>query len=78
MDTSHVTKEMREAGSNIASALCDASIAKSFDGLGGSKTWDEWLGEEEIPNRDIVLAYLEEEINSVTAIYITMEREKSK
>lgn len=36
-------------------------------------TWDEFMSQE-APNRDLVLAYLEDEINSVTAIYIAMER----
>lgn len=69
-----VTEQMKKAGS-IASNLYDASISKAMGGLGGCKTLDEWM-DEEVPNRDIILLYLEEKIDSVTAIYMAMERAK--
>lgn len=68
-----VTETMRIAGSNIASALIDAQVSKCMDGLGGSKTWDEWC-QIDIPNRDLIVDCLEERIDSVTAIYIAMDR----
>lgn len=70
-----VTEQMKKAGKNLASNLYDASISKAMGGLGGCKTLDEWL-DEEVPNRDIILLYLEEKIDSVTAIYMAMERAK--
>lgn len=70
-----VTEEMRKAGSAIASALMDAGVAKCMNGLGGSKTWDEWVCED-VPNKDLIVAYLNEEIDSITAIYLAMERAK--
>lgn len=70
-----VTNQMNEAGSKIASALMSASVSKCMNGLGGSKTFDEWLGDD-IENKDLVISYLNEEIDSVTAIYLAMERAK--
>lgn len=66
-----VTEEMKKAGNDIASRLYDASISKA---LGGNL--DEWL-DEEVPNRDIILMYLGEKIDSVTAICMAMERAKA-
>ena len=71
----YVTDAMRQAGSDIASALMNGSIAKSMDGLGGSKPWSEFVGDD-APNKDLVLAYLSGEIDSMTAIYVAMERAK--
>lgn len=68
-----VTPEMVKAGSDIASVLMDASIAKCMNGLGGSTTWNEFVSRE-TTNRDIVIDYLEDRIESVTAIYLAMER----
>lgn len=68
-----VTPEMVKAGSDIASVLLDASIAKCMNGLGGSKTWEEFV-EGDVRNQDIVIDYLEDRIESVTAIYLAMER----
>lgn len=66
-----VTEEMKKAGNDIASHLYDASISRA---LGGNL--DEWLNEE-VPNRDIILLYFEEKIDSVTAICMAMERAKA-
>jgi hypothetical protein len=66
---------MQEAGSKMSNLLMDASIAKCMNGLGGSKTWEEFIGYH-IENRDLVLSYLEDKIDAVTAMYIAMERAK--
>ena len=66
-----VTEEMKKAGNDIASRLYDASISKA---LGGNL--DEWL-DEDVPNRDIILLYLEGEIDSVTAICMAMDRART-
>lgn len=68
-----VTPEMVKAGNDIASVLIDASVANSMNGLGGSTTWDEFVSRQ-THNRDIVIDYLENRIESVTAIYLAMER----
>lgn len=70
-----VTKSMIDAGEKMASDLMNAQVSTYMDGLGGSKTWDEWLAAD-VSNRDLILAYLNEEIVSVTAIYIAMHRAK--
>lgn len=62
-----------KAGENMASMLMDAQVSKCMDGLGGSKTWEEWLGED-FENKDLVVRYLNEEINSIEAIYLAMQR----
>jgi len=72
-----VTKAMKEAGCRIASNLIDAQCSWSMNGLGGSKSWREWLAaNSNIPNRDLVLAYVDGKIESVEAIYIAMDRAK--
>ena len=64
---------MRLAGEKIASTLMDAQISKCMNGLGGSKTWEEWI-DEDIENKDLIVAYLEEKIVSVEAIFLAMQR----
>ena len=71
--STEVTEAMAAAGRQIASDLLSASVSKSMGGLGGSKTWEEWANSD-VKNRDIILAYLEEDIDSVTAIYKAMQR----
>lgn len=76
LDIWKVTPEMQKAGSEMASVLMDAGIAKCMDGLGGSRTWSDWLAED-VPNRDLAIEYLDDKIDSVTAIYLAMDRARS-
>lgn len=71
-----VTLEMQSAGREIASNLMDAQIAKQMNGLGGGTTWEQWLTQP-IKNKDLIIAYLNDEIDSVTAIYIAMYRQRN-
>lgn len=71
----NVTDKMAEAGRQIASELMTAQVAYNMDGLGGSMYYEEWL-EKPTKNRDLIMQYLLDEIDSVTAIYLAMEREK--
>lgn len=72
-----VTEEMRNAGSEIASNIINATVAKNMNGLGGSCTWGDWLDKYgDVPNLDLILDYVETRIDSVTAIYLAMERAK--
>lgn len=68
-----VTKEMVEAGRDLASLLVEATVAKCMNGFGGSQTYAEWF-EVEVKNKDLAVAYLNDEICSVEAIYIAMRR----
>ena len=68
-----VTIEMIEAGNTMS----EANIMYHLNGLGGVKTWEEWL-KEDTPNKDLAIAYAKGKIKSVDAIYITMERAKVK
>lgn len=74
-----VTKRMQEAGNEMASNLIDAQISKCMDGLGGCKSWKEFV-DQDIPNRDLIIKYLEskEDFDSVSAMYTAMERERLK
>lgn len=74
MKTIIVTEEMRLAGENIANALIHASVSKSMGGLSGSKTWEEYLNNFNDENLDLILQYLDNKIDSVTAIFIAMQR----
>ena len=69
-----VTKEMIKAGNQMASDLTDATIIKNFDGIGGGLSFVQWK-DKEIKNRDLILKHLNNEIDSVTAIYAAMRRE---
>jgi hypothetical protein len=76
-DLSGITEAMTQAGEDIASAMMDAHISYNMKGLGGCRTWKEWLeAHAEIPNLDLIEAYLKEEITSVDAIYLAMHRAK--
>ncbi len=69
-----VTEKMREAGSQIASDLIDAEICYSMGGLGGSKNWGEFVAGYSGKNFDLIYRCVNGEIDSVTAIYIAMNR----
>lgn len=70
------TDKMIEAGNTMASDLTDASIMNEMKGLGGSsQSIEEYLGT--VDNVDIIYKYLLNEIDSVTAIYIAMQRARS-
>ena len=66
-----VTKEMQEAGNKLASELYDVVITKA---LGGPKELEDCLAQCDPTHVDIIRQYLNEEIDSVTAIYIAMHR----
>ena len=72
-----VTEKMREAGSQIASDLIDAQVSNCMGGLGGSKVWEEFESSHSGKNMDLIKRYVNDEIDSVTAIYIAMHRESS-
>ena len=69
-----VTEKMREAGSQIASDLIDAEIAWNMNGLGGSKKWNEFVEGHSGKNFDLIMKHVDDKIDSVTAIYIAMNR----
>lgn len=74
-DNQEVTEAMIEDGRQIASDIMNANVSKHMNGLGGSQTWDEWL-DAGVKNRDLAIAYVNGEIDSVTAIYKAMQRAK--
>jgi hypothetical protein len=71
-----VTEPMIEAGRDIAHNLITANVAKSMNGLGGGKTWDEFRNSG-AANMDLCNAYVNDEIDSVTAIYLAMHRART-
>ena len=68
-----VTNKMVEAGNVMASDLANWSISKALGGLGDSTLYEE-LSKRDVVNKDLVIAYLDKKIDSVTAMYIAMER----
>ena len=62
-----------QAGQDIAEYLIDASCRYSMAGLGGCKEFKI----DDFPTKyhDLIMAYIEKEILSVTAIFIAMNRE---
>lgn len=73
-----VTKEMEQAGKDITNNLTFAQAAKKCNGLGGSKTWAEWLEQnmKDCENSDLIFSYLNGVMDAVTVVYIAMERAK--
>lgn len=65
-----ITEEMVSAGREVARDLITANICKNMNGLGGCKTWEEFKA----TCKHLVLCeqYLNDEIDSVTAIYLAM------
>jgi len=69
------TKQMTEAGGQIASDLMDAQVSWSMNGLGRSRSWREFISQD-LQNKDLIEEYIAGNILSVDAIYIAMERAK--
>ncbi len=74
-----VTEEMKQAGNDIASAMMDASIAKSMGGIGSVyDSWESYIKENcSHQNWDLISDYVEGRICSVEGIYLAMERAKN-
>jgi len=70
-----VTLEMIQAGNDFASHAVDASIARSMGELGSTKEQRQWQMDQ-FKNVDLIEMYLSKEIDSVTGIYLAMERAK--
>jgi len=68
-----VTKKMRDAGSLFASDCMDARCCK----LDGGKAVEQWA-REDMPNKDLLIKYINGEIDAVTGIYLAMERAKEE
>ncbi len=78
-ELSSVTPEMKVAGSEMGLDLYNASIAKTAGGRGGVMSWSDYLTvNTSTPNLDLIMAYINEEIDSVTAIYLAMKRAAPK
>jgi len=63
-------QEIVDAGSKIASDLCDARVSKEMGDMGGHIIKDV----SDYDNSDLVQKYLDNEIVSVEAIYLAMKR----
>ena len=62
---------MIKAGNDIASLLIDASIQKQMGGLGGGRAYS--ISNFPTKFQDIIQAFIDDKIDSVTAIYLAME-----
>ena len=69
------TPGMIEAGSRMANDLVMGNMCKSMNGLGGGATWEEFK-DKDVPNFELIQAYVDGEICSVEAMYTAMERAK--
>lgn len=72
------SKKTITVGNDIAAHLCDASVQKALGNnkLGGCKPFDLHNFPEKY--QDLIAAYINNEIDSITAIYIAMERSEKK
>jgi len=69
------SEKMIEAGQQMAHDLTNASVCWSMNGLGGSKSWRQFINQS-LANKDLIEQYVDQEIYSVEAIYMAMERAK--
>jgi hypothetical protein len=69
-----MTKKMIEAGQKMASDLMDAMVSKCMGNMGGHIIKEI----ENYKNSDLIKKYINNEISSVEAIYISMVRAKNK
>ena len=67
------TWEMRQAGNAIVEALQVHKFNLRLYGLGEAKTIEEWVSPS-IPNRDLIVIYLQGKIDIPTAMYLAMRR----
>ncbi len=72
-DDPYVSTAMIEAGNDFASHAVTANVARCMGELGSTKEQRQWQMDQ-FKNLDLIEAYLNEEINSVTGIYLAMER----
>jgi hypothetical protein len=71
------TEAMIKAGNDWASHATDAHIAKCMGELGSTKEHRDWQLSN-FENVDLIQMYLNNEIDSVTGIYMAMERAKKE
>lgn len=71
------TDAMIKAGQDWASHATGAQIAKAMGELGSTKEQRDWQLSN-FKNIDLIQMYLNEEIDSVTGIYMAMERERMR
>jgi hypothetical protein len=75
MPTEKVTPAMEAAGLQMASVLVDIQIAKDMYGLGGGSNYITYCKQvRKITNFDLAKRYVEGKIETVTAIYLAMQR----
>lgn len=67
------TWEMRQAGNAIVESLQVHRFNLRLYGLGEAKTIEEWVSPS-IPNRDLIVTYLQGKIDIPTAMYLAMRR----
>lgn len=70
------TEQAVKVGQTFMSCLYDASIRKSLGGLGGCQEFD--LNEFPAEFHDLILAYINEELCSVEAVFIAMRRAEAE
>lgn len=69
------TWEMRQAGNAIVESLQVHRFNLRLYGLGEAKTIEEWVSPS-IPNRDLIVGYLQDKLDVPTCVYLAMERVK--
>ena len=67
------TPYMVQAGNAIIEALQVHRFNLRLYGLGEAKTIEEWVSEE-LPNQDLIVAFLQGKIDTPTAMYLAMRR----
>lgn len=69
------TWEMRQAGKAIIEALQVHQFNLRLYGLGEAKTLEDWIPDS-VPNKDLIVGYLQNKLDTPTCVYLAMQRAK--
>lgn len=72
LDLQRPSEQVVKVGQTFMSCMYDASVRKSLGGLGGCQEFD--LNDFPAEFHDLILAYINEEMCSVEAVFIAMRR----
>jgi len=69
------TWEMRQTGKAIIEALQVHQFNLRLYGLGEAKTLEDWIPDN-VPNKDLIVGYLQNKLDTPTCVYLAMQRAK--
>ncbi len=71
-----ISKKTIKLGHEVANELITANICKNMNGLGGGPTWETF--KKSVKHKKLCQLYLENKIDSITAIFMAMNKQHTK